>query len=192
MVSLVNYHGNATGIGWHLWEIDLRFAPGLPPGWVGTCCGDGFVEICPQLRRPRPPHLLFLHLVQPVPLVFASACRPASPRSSKSCQAQWAAHRGRLLDRRGCMLLEYWEREELPNLREQRLRREQRRRYARILPIATREAAKEQTSPRQVVHCSHEAVAGSLDDWSRGVCPRSTGRISATSPLPSRSARLDA
>jgi len=22
-----------AGIGWHLWEIDLRFAPGLPPGW---------------------------------------------------------------------------------------------------------------------------------------------------------------
>ena len=24
---------NATRIGWHLWEIDLKFAPGLPPGW---------------------------------------------------------------------------------------------------------------------------------------------------------------
>ena len=33
VVSLVNYHTNATRIGWHLWEIDLRFAPGLPPGW---------------------------------------------------------------------------------------------------------------------------------------------------------------
>ena len=32
MVSLVNFHTNATRIGWHLWEIDLRFAPGLPPG----------------------------------------------------------------------------------------------------------------------------------------------------------------
>jgi len=29
MVSLVNSHTNATRIGWHLWEIDLRFAPGL-------------------------------------------------------------------------------------------------------------------------------------------------------------------
>ena len=29
----VNSHTNATRIGWHLWEIDLRFAPGLPPGW---------------------------------------------------------------------------------------------------------------------------------------------------------------
>ena len=33
MVSLVNSHTNTTRIGWHLWEIDLRFAPGLPPGW---------------------------------------------------------------------------------------------------------------------------------------------------------------
>ena len=33
MVSLVNSHTNATRIGWHLWEIDIRFAPGLPPGW---------------------------------------------------------------------------------------------------------------------------------------------------------------
>ena len=36
MVSLVNFHTNATRIGWHLWEIDLRFAPGLPPGWFPT------------------------------------------------------------------------------------------------------------------------------------------------------------
>jgi len=34
MVSLVNSHTNATRIGWHLWEIDLRFAPGLRPGWL--------------------------------------------------------------------------------------------------------------------------------------------------------------
>jgi len=33
MVSLVNSHTNATRIGWHLWVIGLRFAPGLPPGW---------------------------------------------------------------------------------------------------------------------------------------------------------------
>ena len=32
MVSAVNSHTNATRIGWHLWEIDLRFAHGLPPG----------------------------------------------------------------------------------------------------------------------------------------------------------------
>ena len=33
MLSLVNSHTNATRIGWHLWEIDFRFAHGLPPGW---------------------------------------------------------------------------------------------------------------------------------------------------------------
>ena len=33
MVSLVNFHTNPARIGWHLWEIDLRFATGLPPGW---------------------------------------------------------------------------------------------------------------------------------------------------------------
>jgi len=33
MVALVNSHTNATSIGWHLWEIDLRFSPGLSPGW---------------------------------------------------------------------------------------------------------------------------------------------------------------
>ena len=34
MVSSVNSLTNATRIGWHLWEIDLRFAPGLLPGWM--------------------------------------------------------------------------------------------------------------------------------------------------------------
>ena len=32
MVSLVISLTNATRIGWHLWEIDFRFPPGLPPG----------------------------------------------------------------------------------------------------------------------------------------------------------------
>ena len=36
MVSLVNSHTNATRIGWHMWVIDLRFAHGLPPGWVAA------------------------------------------------------------------------------------------------------------------------------------------------------------
>ena len=35
-VSLVNSHTNATRIGWHLRETDLRFAPELPPGWLGS------------------------------------------------------------------------------------------------------------------------------------------------------------
>ena len=33
MVHSVNSHTNATRVGWHLWEIGLRFAHGLPPGW---------------------------------------------------------------------------------------------------------------------------------------------------------------
>jgi len=33
IVSSVNSHTNATRIGWHTWEIDFRFAPGLHPGW---------------------------------------------------------------------------------------------------------------------------------------------------------------
>ena len=37
MVSLVNSHANAIRTGWHLWEIDLRFALGLPPGWIPKC-----------------------------------------------------------------------------------------------------------------------------------------------------------
>jgi len=32
MVSLVNSPTHVTTIGWQLWEIDLRFAPGFPPG----------------------------------------------------------------------------------------------------------------------------------------------------------------
>jgi len=42
MVSSVNSHTNATRIGWHLWEIDLRFASGLPPGWRSA-------NPCPQI-----------------------------------------------------------------------------------------------------------------------------------------------
>jgi hypothetical protein len=34
MVAVANSHTNTTRIGSHLWEIDLRFAPGLPPGWL--------------------------------------------------------------------------------------------------------------------------------------------------------------
>jgi len=33
MVSLVNSHTNATRVGWHLWEIDLRFPLNSTPGW---------------------------------------------------------------------------------------------------------------------------------------------------------------
>ena len=41
MVSSVNCHTNATINGWHLWEIDLKFAPGLPAGWSGVAASWG-------------------------------------------------------------------------------------------------------------------------------------------------------
>ena len=34
MVSLVNSQSNASRIGYHLWEIDLRYALELSPGWL--------------------------------------------------------------------------------------------------------------------------------------------------------------
>ena len=39
MVSSVNSHTNASRIGWHLWEIDFKFAPGLrkPPQLKEVC-----------------------------------------------------------------------------------------------------------------------------------------------------------
>ena len=37
MVSQDNFHTNATRIGWHMWGIDLGFAPELPLGWVRAC-----------------------------------------------------------------------------------------------------------------------------------------------------------
>jgi len=51
MVSFVNSHTNSTRIGWHLWEIDLIFAPGLPPGWCGALSGgeEGFPEAAADL-----------------------------------------------------------------------------------------------------------------------------------------------
>jgi hypothetical protein len=33
IVSLANFQTNATRIERHPWEIDLKFSPGLPPGW---------------------------------------------------------------------------------------------------------------------------------------------------------------
>jgi len=47
MVYLFNSHTNATKIGWHLWEIDLRFAHGLPPGWQRA-------HLPPQRVHPPP------------------------------------------------------------------------------------------------------------------------------------------
>ena len=67
MVSLVNFHTNATRIGWHLREMDLRFAPGLPPGRVrrvqsnrwkppdpSQCRAVTFIRGLPTPRRSAP------------------------------------------------------------------------------------------------------------------------------------------
>ena len=54
-------HTNATRIGWHLWEIDLRFAPGLPPGWQRAIMLSAGNDTCSQrawagkCRLPRCP-----------------------------------------------------------------------------------------------------------------------------------------
>ena len=58
MVSLVNSHTNATSIGWHLWEIYLRFATGLPPGRVSHglagAASDGHLHgMCNSYRSGR-------------------------------------------------------------------------------------------------------------------------------------------
>ena len=45
-------HTNASSKSWHLWEIDLRFAPGLPPGWEISACECRNPE--PQILDPDP------------------------------------------------------------------------------------------------------------------------------------------
>ena len=47
MVYSVNFHANVNRNGSHVWEIDLRFAPGLPPG-VGL---TSFLK--PRKKRKR-------------------------------------------------------------------------------------------------------------------------------------------
>ena len=64
MVSLVNPHSNATSRRWHLWEIDLRFSPGLPPGWwrvrayVGVVINDTVrhARVLSNQPKPYPPN----------------------------------------------------------------------------------------------------------------------------------------
>ena len=55
MVSLVNFHKNATSKRWHLWEIELRFASGLPPGRIrgGRFLGDEDPATYGRLSAPR-------------------------------------------------------------------------------------------------------------------------------------------
>jgi len=53
MVYLVNSHTNATSQRQHLLEIDLRVAPGLPPGWHPNStprpCREGVVIPAPRV-----------------------------------------------------------------------------------------------------------------------------------------------
>jgi len=54
VVSFADIHANATSKRWHLWEIDLRFAPGLPPGWVlgsGSTVKSWEVAVWKFIRR---------------------------------------------------------------------------------------------------------------------------------------------
>ena len=50
LIFLDNSHTHATRIGWHLWEIDLRVAPGLPPGWSSCATGRLGLQRC---KMPR-------------------------------------------------------------------------------------------------------------------------------------------
>jgi len=84
MVSLVNSHTNATRIGWHLWDFDLRFAPGLPPGWGGADQGreKACSSLCTCFRWsadawPSPGWALSEEAVPP-----AAACAPWPGRSA--------------------------------------------------------------------------------------------------------------
>jgi len=58
MDFVVNTHSNAASRRKYLWEIDLRFAPGLPPGWYLT------QSVCTVvLQKSTPPRIrqLFLY-----------------------------------------------------------------------------------------------------------------------------------
>ena len=79
MVSSVNSHTNATRIGWHLWEIDLRFAPGLPeidlrfaPGWTGVG-GEALIH------HNVPNSVLSVRLELRLPNHLPHPCRPLHP-----------------------------------------------------------------------------------------------------------------
>jgi len=71
---------NPTRIGWHQWKIDLRFAPGLPPGWGagGTALlrGRGPDARLPLKSRkpPRPPGSPLPLIRHPCISVCTSVC----------------------------------------------------------------------------------------------------------------------
>ena len=53
MVSLINSHTNAISKRWHLLEIGLRFATGLPPGWSGARVQDRCSEVRAKVSRKK-------------------------------------------------------------------------------------------------------------------------------------------
>ena len=87
IVSLVNSHTNAARIGWHLWEIDLRFAPGLPQGRSQILMGH-LVSHLEGLAQPPEPPTPEKSLLAPRPskpaLSPAQPNRPAVGSSSRS------------------------------------------------------------------------------------------------------------
>ena len=102
MVSLVNSHTNATSRRWHLWEIDLRFAPGLPPGRLRercTCVRGLHVEQNAATAQDAPPanNTRLNHNLSPLrPLPRAPAARRCPPwpgsfasASPPRCRGNW-------------------------------------------------------------------------------------------------------
>jgi len=72
MVSLDNSHTHATSIGWHLWEIDLRFAHGLPPGWFPITAPSRPSQGNPeQTRQDRSAAVAFLRECVEVEFFFS-------------------------------------------------------------------------------------------------------------------------
>ena len=72
VVFQVNSHTSATRTGWHLREIDLRFATGLPPGW----CRNRSTPAHPTLPPPPPSTL------DPRPLTLNPQPSTLNPQSS--------------------------------------------------------------------------------------------------------------
>ena len=87
IVSLVNSHTNATSKRWHLWEIDLRFAPGLPPGWLRGGITSWALSRCAL----RPPSILLSsnrRSFEPPPFgdLTKSSCAPAKACTERNIQ----------------------------------------------------------------------------------------------------------
>jgi len=86
MVYLVNSHSNATRIGWHLWEKDLRCAPGLATFARSfrrrpRCRARGAPpSLPPRSAAPRTPATclrwggVFIHLYPCIPMYFIFTC----------------------------------------------------------------------------------------------------------------------